>query len=198
MHDYTPTALAHKQQLVSAFIERIQPRNVWDLGANVGLFSRLASRRDIPTLAFDLDPGAVEQNYLACVAEKEKSLLPLVLNLVNPSPSIGWHNQERMSFLERGPVDAVMALALVHHLAIANNVPLGRVAEFFSAAGRWLIIESVPKEDAQVQKLLAFRDDIFADYTRAGFEQAFGEYFVIRVVEPIRDSMRSLYLMERI
>jgi hypothetical protein len=197
IHNYTPAGIEHKKQTVETFLDRVQPRDVWDLGANVGLFSRLASSRNVPTLAFDVDPGAVEQNYLACVAEGETNLLPLVLDLTNPSPGIGWHHRERMSLLERGPADAVMALALVHHLAIGNNVPLGQLAAFLSQLGRWLIIEFVPKSDSQVQRLLATRDDIFPDYTPAGFERACAEHFDICASERIQDSERCLYLMKR-
>lgn len=197
IHNYTPAGIEHKKQTVETFLDRVQPRDVWDLGANVGLFSRLSSSRNVPTLAFDVDPGAVEQNYLACVAEGETNLLPLVLDLTNPSPGIGWHHQERMSLLERGPADTVMALALVHHLAIGNNVPLEQLAAFLSQLGRWLIIEFVPKSDSQVQRLLATRDDIFPDYTPAGFERACAEYFDICATERIQDSERCLYLMKR-
>jgi len=157
----------------------------------------VASRRKIPTIAFDIDPGAVEQNYRQCVAEKETCLLPLLADLTNPSPAIGWQNQERQSLLERGPADAVLALALVHHLAIANNTPLERVAEFFARAGRRLIIEFVPKSDSQVQKLLASREDIFPNYTREGFEAAFAQYFDVQAAEEVTDSERVLYLMAR-
>jgi len=196
-HNYSEAGLEAKERLVEQFIERIQPKNVWDLGANTGRFSRVASRRKIPTIAFDIDPGAVEQNYRQCVAEKETCLLPLLADLTNPSPAIGWQNQERQSLLERGPADAVLALALVHHLAIANNTPLERVAEFFARAGRRLIIEFVPKSDSQVQKLLASREDIFPNYTREGFEAAFAQYFDVQAAEEVTDSERVLYLMAR-
>jgi hypothetical protein len=194
---YSDQALAHKRELVAGFLDRVQPRNVWDLGANVGMFSRLASERGIPTLAFDIDPGAVERNYLDCVAAKETHLLPLVLDLTNPSPDLGWHNRERMSFLGRGPADAVLALALIHHLAIANNVPLGMLAEFFQAVGKWLIIEFVPKTDPQVEILLSTREDIFPAYTEQNFEAVFGEYFDILESIPVSGSQRRLYLMEK-
>ncbi len=194
--NYLPEAMQHKQELVCEFLDRIQPYSVWDLGANTGLFSRLASRRGILTLAFDSDPGAVERNYLRCVAEGETNLLPLVLDLTNPSPSIGWHNQERMSWLDRAPADAVLALAVIHHLAIANNIPLGQLAKFFSQLGHWLIIEFVPKSDSQVQRLLAAREDIFPEYTQADFEYAFHRFFISHAAERIRGSERILYLME--
>jgi hypothetical protein len=119
----------------------------------------------------------------------------LLLDLTNPSPSIGWENQERMSLAERGPADVVMALALIHHLAISNNVPLGRIASFLSRICNWLIIEFVPKCDSQVQRLLATRDDIFTDYTQAAFEREFGEYFVMEDSVIIKGSERVLYLM---
>ena len=84
------------------------------------------------------------------------------------------------SFGERGPADMVLALAVIHHLAISNNVPLPQLADFFAETGKWLVIEFVPKSDSQVQKLLASREDIFPNYTRDGFESAFKERFNIR------------------
>ena len=125
-------------------------------------------------------------------------MLPLVLDLTNPSPAIGWNNRERMSLLERGPVDIVLALALIHHLAIANNVPLQRLAEFFSQTCCWLAIEFVPKEDSQVQVLLASREDIFPNYDQQGFETAFAPYFKVHASVPVKDTHRIMYLMERI
>jgi len=194
--NYIPEAMQHKQQLVCEFLDHIRPHTVWDLGANTGLFSRLASRQGIFTVAFDIDPGAVERNYLRCVAERETNLLPLVLDLTNPSPSIGWNTQERMSWLDRAPADTILALAVIHHLAIANNIPLEQLAKFFSQLGHWLIIEFVPKSDSQVQRLLATRDDIFPEYTEAGFEQTFLRFFIRHAAERIRGSDRILYLME--
>jgi hypothetical protein len=197
VHNYSQAGLEAKEKLLADFLDRIKPSNVWDLGANTGKFSRIASKRNIPTIAFDIDPGAVEQNYRQCVAEKDTCMVPLLSDLTNPSPAIGWQNQERQSLLQRGPAEAVLALALVHHLAISNNVPLDRVAEFFAQAGRWLIIEFVPKSDSQVKKLLASREDIFPEYTREGFEAAFSRYFQLQAAESIAESDRVLYLMER-
>ena len=90
----------------------------------------------------------------------------------------------------------VLALALVHHLAISNNLPLNRLASFFHQVGKWLVIEFVPKSDSQVKRLLSTREDIFPDYTQDQFERAFSEQFVIHRKEPVQDSERCLYLME--
>ena len=124
-------------------------------------------------------------------------LLPLLVDLTNPSPALGWDHAERASLLQRGPADCVLALALVHHLAIGNNVPLARVAAFLARAGRSLIIEFVPKSDSQVRRLLATREDVFPGYDRAGFEAAFADLFATEAAEPIPGSERILYLMRR-
>ena len=196
LHNYSPEALAAKRHIVADYLEIAGPSTLWDLGANTGDFSRLASGRGILTVSIDSDPVAVERNYLRAVQEGDGSLLPLRVDLTNPSPSQGWAHQERHSLLERGPADAVMALALVHHLAIGNNLPLDRIAEFLRALGRWLIIEFVPKSDPQVVQLMAARKDIFDDYTETGFEHAFGTYYDIRRSEMVSGTERRLFLME--
>lgn len=195
-HGYDENAFDEKKALVETFLESLQPTSVWDLGANVGLFSRIASERGIPTIACDIDPAAVELNYRECVRQTETNLLPLIIDLTNPSPSLGWANEERSSLIKRGPADVVFALALIHHLSISNNVPLADLTTFFSKIARWTIFEFVPKEDPQVQRLLISRDDIFDDYTLEGFEKAFTECFHIHRKEQIGVSSRTLYLME--
>jgi hypothetical protein len=194
--NYTDVSLEHKRRLVGEYLDRANPRTVWDLGANTGLFSRTAAGRGALTMAFDVDPAAVERNYLDCRARGEKNLLPLLLDLTNPSPAIGWENEERSSLVERGPCDTAMALALVHHLAIGNNVPLPRIARFLSRICRTLIVEFVPKTDSQGQRLLATREDVFPDYTQEGFEQAFSTRFATLASALVKDSQRTIYLME--
>jgi ribosomal protein L11 methylase PrmA len=195
--NYSAEAFEHKTSIVRSFLANVQPTRALDLGANTGEFSRLASGLGSFTVAFDIDPAAVEQNYLHLRSNKEDKLLPLVMDFTNPSPGLGWHNRERKSLQDRGPADALLALALIHHLAISNNVPLPLLAEYFAALGRWLVIEWVPKEDSQVQKLLASRLDIFAGYHQQGFETALSEFFTVHEKVPIQESPRTLYLMER-
>ena len=194
---YSAEAFRHKKDIVNEFVSKLNPKTVWDLGSNLGLFSRLASNKGIPTVSFDVDPGAVEKNYLECRRKNENKILPLLIDLTNPSPSIGWRNEERLSILERAPADTVFALALIHHLAISNNIPLKNIAEFFRSIGKSLIIEFIPKEDPQVQKLLSTRKDIFTDYTKQAFEKAFENHFMIQDSIKTEDSERTLYLMRR-
>jgi hypothetical protein len=195
--NYSPEAFEHKKGLVSQYIEESQAKTIWDLGANNGEFSRIGSGKGIFTISSDIDPVAIEKNYQESRKGKEKNLLPLLIDLTNPSPGIGWENSERASFIDRGPVDLVMALALIHHLAISNNLPFERIADFFAKLGEWLIIEFVPKEDSQVQRLLSSRKDIFPEYHESGFEVSFQRPFKLVRKEAIKDSKRTLYLFRR-
>lgn len=195
--NYSTLAMEHKKRIISEFLDKIDPHTIWDVGANLGMFSRIASRKGVFTISFDIDPAAVEKNYLECAKEKETNILPLVFDLTNPSPGIGWENRERISFMERGPADTALALALIHHLAISNNLPLDKIADFFCKICESLIIEFVPKTDSQVQRLLSSREDIFPDYNQQTFESEFKNRFMILECVRLQDSDRILYLMRR-
>jgi len=195
--NYSDRAFEHKRQLVRTWAEEAAPALVLDLGANTGVFSREAAATGATVVSCDVDPVAVENNYRRTKRDKEQRILPLLLDITNPSPPLGWAHRERDSFAARGHADMVLALAVIHHLAISNNVPLPQLAEFFAGyTSRWLIIEFVPKSDSQVRKLLVTRKDIFMDYTRGGFENAFSERFKIIRTESVAESERILYLME--
>jgi hypothetical protein len=194
-NSYTSAAARSKRDIVIEFLRPLGASTAWDLGANTGDYSR-AAREVVPqVVSFDLDPAAVERNYRRVRDQSETGILPLVLDLANPSPAQGWAHRERLSLEQRGPADAVLALALIHHLAIGRNLPLPRIADFLARLCRSLVVEFVPKEDSQVQRLLQNRPDIFPDYTREGFEHAFGARFRIDSVRSVEDSGRQLYLM---
>lgn len=169
-----------------------------DLGANTGVFSREAAwSPDCLVISSDIDPEAVEANYLQIKVDAQKNVLPLVIDLTNPSPAIGWDNQERESFYQRGQCDLVLALALIHHLAIANNVPLLDIAHTFSELGTYLLLEFVPKEDSQVKRLLRSRDDIFSDYSLDGVLNAFSAFYQLEKQTPVPGSARTMLLFKR-
>jgi len=193
---YSAEARAAKEAAVRAWVERVPPATVWDLGANTGRYSRIAAEGGAYTVAMDSDAACVQALYRA--GEGRGRLLPLVMDLTNPSPALGWAHAERLALQARGPADLVLALALVHHLAISNNLPLARLADTLAGLAPRLVIEFVPKEDPQVQRLLGLRRDIFADYTGEGFERAFAGHF--RTVErrPLPGTGRVLYLLEAI
>lgn len=193
--NYSDAAHAHKQEIVASFVDRVRPAMVWDVGANTGLFSRIAARKGCRTIAFDLDPAAVERGYRECAKEPDLPLTPLVMDLRNPSTDLGWAGEERRSLASRGPADLVLALALLHHLAIGNNVPLDRIAAYLARLGKHVVIELVEKDDSQVRRLLATREDVFPDYGREGLERALEKSFRILESVAVRDSQRRMYLL---
>lgn len=196
--NYSGSGMSHKKNIIHEYLQQIKPSLVWDLGANTGEFSRIAAQTNASVLSFDIDPLAVERNYMAEKKTGDGKILPLFLDLTNPSPSLGWAHQERMSLRERGPADVILALALIHHLAISNNVPLDMLAAFFADNCSNLIVEFVPKNDSQVKRLLATREDIFPDYTQSGFEQAFSKCFEIISSVKVSESERTLYQMKKL
>lgn len=195
--NYSDSAFLSKKEIISDYIDKIIPTSVIDLGANKGDFSRISAERNIKTISCDIDPIAVEKNYLYCKKNKEFNILPLIIDLTNPTPDIGFMNDERSSFIKRSNVSLTMALALIHHLAISNNLPLKNIANFFSKFSEALIVEFIPKDDSKVQTLLASREDIFPDYNKACFEKSFSNYFEIINSSNVLDSKRVLYLMRK-
>lgn len=198
--NYTDKGFERKRKLVADFLSKVSPKPklVWDIGANNGEFSSLAAEKDIYTVAFDIDPLAVERNYLnRQVGSHTENMLPLLQDVVNPSPANGFLGTERDSLQARGPADVVMALALIHHLAIGRNLPFERIAELLATIGKHVIIEFVPKDDSKVQILLASRRDVFPNYTAKDFEAAMGRYFTLVKSQKIEDTKRTLYLYKK-
>lgn len=195
--NYGAAGMAGKETLVKRYLSQISSSSILDLGANQGNFSQLAAAFAPLTLAADLDPAAVEKHFLKLKDKRAEGIFPLLLDITNPSPAIGWNNQERVSFWDRVKADTILALALIHHLTIGNNVPLSVVAGFFADKCRHLIIEFIPKEDSQVQKMLMSREIGAMEYSVVHFEEAFAAYFAIREKEPIRGTERFMYLLQR-
>src|SRR4029078_1370438 len=120
-NNYTTTTLNEKEKIIENWIKHIKPKTLWDLGANIGRFSMIAAQYCQHVVAWDIDSSCVERFYLH-TRKHSLPILPLILDLTNPTPSLGWEHQERSSFMGRGPVNAILALGLIHHLAIVNNV----------------------------------------------------------------------------
>lgn len=192
---YSDASIEHKKVLVGEWTKELAPQHTWDLGCNTGLFSEIVQPYSGQVTSFDIDYLAIEKFYQTLKTKSYMNVLPLVLDLSNPTPAIGWANQERKAFRDRGGVDLILALALIHHLSIGNNVPFVQVAELFSALAKHLIIEFVPKHDSQSQRLLVTKEDVFNDYNQNDFEAAFEQYFVIRKRQAITGTERTLYLM---
>jgi hypothetical protein len=194
---YGDAATASKVALVGELLGQTGATTAWDLGANTGRYSRVAAEGGRRVLAFDIDPAAAERNYRQLRQEQRGDILPLVMDLANPSPGLGWAGRERRPLLERTGADAILALALVHHLAISRNVPLPMLFDLFASLAPWGIVEFVPKDDPMVRRLLSTREDIFPDYTLDGFRAAAAARFEIVAERPIDESPRVLFLLRR-
>lgn len=195
--NYSDAAFKAKRKIVSDLVASlpVKPRVIWDVGANNGEFSEVGIEHGAYTVAFDIDEKAVARNFASKRDPAVKQgMLPLVQDLTNPSPALGWAHEERESLIGRGPADVVFVLALIHHLSIGNNVPFDRVADFLSKIGKHVIIEFVPKGDSKVDHLLASRKDIFDNYDSDHFEAAFAQYFRLVDKKDVKGSKRTIYL----
>lgn len=196
-NNYTKTSFEEKEKLVGSFLRLTKASLLWDVGSNSGNFSRVAAQMGINTISMDNDLAVVEQNYLSVKKNKETRILPLFQDITSPTPAVGWANDERTSFEQRSQPDCILALAVIHHLAIGSNLPFSYISKYFAKLSKYLIIEFVPKEDSQVKILLQQRLDIFPNYNQKEFELQFSKYFTILKKAPISQSMRTLYLMQK-
>ncbi|MGD9782685.1 MAG: class I SAM-dependent methyltransferase [Kiritimatiellia bacterium] len=201
--DYTQTcsyddvAEASKKSIVREFLMQAKPASVLDVGCNTGDYSRIAAAGGADVLATDFDVGAVEQMYRR-LRQEPASITPMVVDVANPSPGIGYLNAERPPFLERARPDCVLALAVIHHLLVGANLPLAAIRDLFAAlAQKHLVLEFVPTDDAMFRKLIEFRVDLYAHVSLDRCLEVFGEKFDLVRREPVRNSPRTLLLLEK-
>ncbi len=170
-------------------------RLVLDLGANDGAYARLAAERADYVVAVEADHAVTDTLYRKLRDEGQRRILPLVMDLADPSPGIGWRGRERAGFDRRAhDADAVLALALVHHLAIGRNVPLPEVLDWLGALGRHVVVEFVDPADPMAQRLLANKPaGLFDDYRADVFERLFRERFTVTRTESLPSGTRTLY-----
>lgn len=168
-HSYDGPEEQAKRDMVAAFAEATEPKLLFDLGCNTGVYSSLALKSGAKSvIGFDMDQGALEGAFARAVAE-DLSFLPLYLDAANPSPAQGWNEAERPGLADRAPANALLALAFVHHLAIGRNIPLDQCLAWLTGLAPTGIIEFVPKDDPTTQRMLALREDIFSEYNVSNF-----------------------------
>ena len=198
---YTETILSqdyllNKKEIIRKWLSETNYQSAIDYGANNGEFSALCSKESF-IVAADFDSRCIDELYVNLKKKSERNILPLVLDLSQPSPSTGWNNEEHKTFLSRKKFDLGFALALIHHLAIGKNIPLKMIASLFADSVNQLIIEFVPKSDPKVIEMLCNRTDIFDHYTLDEFEKQFSKYFTIIKKEVIPGSERTLYFLNK-
>ena len=195
--NYDEVSFMSKEDYVKKYLSEIsfdKDDVIFDMGANDGKFSKLASLYCDNVIAMDSDYNCVNRNYMSM---DDGSILPLVFDFCNPSSSIGFGCCERDSINNRGNAKCVLALAIVHHICISNNVSFDMLASWFCKLGKYIIFEFVPKDDSKVEKLLMTRRDIFDNYNINEFERVFLNYFEIIEKNKIKNSKRVIYLLRR-
>jgi 23S rRNA U2552 (ribose-2'-O)-methylase RlmE/FtsJ len=190
--------LEQKKKIITEWIDGMSDcKLVADLGANKGAFSKLVAAKNIPVVATDFDSCCINELYTELKATGEKNILPLVIDLSRPSPATGVNNEERDAFIGRVKFDLLLALALIHHLAIGKNIPFDMIADMFSRMSKRLIIEFVPEDDEKIKLLLTHKKDIYTGYNEANFIKAFEKHFSITERKIIPGSNRILFLMQK-
>lgn len=196
---YTPQQEAAKKDLIRRWLAAERPAMVLDIGCNTGDYSLEAVSAGARVVAIDADAAVVGQLYRRAAA-KRSPVLPLVVNLAQPSPATGWQNDECPSFLDRarGHFDAVMMLAVLHHLMVSERVPLEAVLDLAAELTRdWLLIEFIAPQDAMFRRIVHGREELHAGLDRACFEEAASRRFRLVGSQTLPQSARTLYLLRR-
>jgi hypothetical protein len=183
-----------KARFVRESLARERAGLVWDLGCNDGRFARLAAESADAVVAMDSDAAVVERLYRELAAEGDTTITPLVMDVCDPSPALGWAGSERLSLTGRARPDLVLCLALVHHLAITANVPLPDLLDWLAELGARVVIEFVDPGDPMAERLLARRrPGAAAGYDRETFERELRRRFEVRRAETLGSGRRTLY-----
>jgi hypothetical protein len=190
---YQEKDFEEKKSIISKLLFNLKPKMLWDLGSNEGLLTEIVAEHCQYSLAFDLDLTCIETMYDRLRMQRNKIILPLHMDIANPSPGIGWESRERAGLIERGPCDVAMALALIHHLIVSSNIPLNKVVDFFKKTCTHLIIEYVPPSDPKFRQICQTNPHDFSFFTEEAFVIAFSESFILKSRIPIGQSSRVLY-----
>ena len=200
--NYDADAFEYKKQVVKKWSAQIGAKKVVDLGGNDGTFARELAATATELLVTDIDPNAVDYNYQQVLKNKETNILPLVSDLLNPAPGIGFNNTERMPLQERianNNYDLAMALALIHHISLTGNVPFSMSAQMFASLTPYLIIEFPDRNDSWVTFLLKSKREFmghFDYYNISNFEKDYLEFYTIAEKQKIPNTERTLYLLK--
>jgi hypothetical protein len=191
---YIESSLDEKQKFVRDAVASAPRKQVWDIGCNDGVFSRIAAAHSDYVVAMDADPLVVDRLYNTLKAEKNEQILPLYVDLTDSGGGVGWRGQERPGVFDRGRPDIVMALAVIHHMAITFHVPLASQLDMFRDLTPELIIEMPHADDPMVRKLLTNkRDGIHDDFTLEEFERLLNERFTVKSKMLLSSGTRTIF-----
>ncbi|HSC90110.1 MAG TPA: hypothetical protein VLB86_00500 [Gaiellaceae bacterium] len=192
---YSEEDAERKARFVAEAVDAERPRLVWDLGCNEGRHARIAAETAETVVAMDADALVVDRLYEQLKAEEERRILPLTVNVVDPSPGLGWRGAERRPLADRGRPDLAICLALLHHVSIGGNVPVAEFLDWLRSLDSTVVVEFPGPDDPMVQRLLARkRPHDHPDYRKEWFEQSLAERFDVVRSETLSSGTRELYL----
>jgi len=182
-----------KKKIVKEFASKYKFETLVDLGCNDGVYSRICLENGCKyVVGFDFDLNSINNAYK--ISKKEKlNFLPLYFDASNPSPNLGWAQNERKGFMERSNFSGMISLAFEHHLAIAKNIPLDQTIKWLVNTAPQGLIEFVPKNDETIQKMLSLKGDIFIDYNEENFKSLLLKNANIVSETVISDSGRKIF-----
>jgi hypothetical protein len=171
---------------------------VLDIGGNTGRYSRIAAGASARVVAWDTDVASSDRNWREARSAR-LPILPLVADVARPTPAMGWRNAESLTLLERARhrFDCVLILGVLHHLLLADQIPIADVATLLaSLTRRWSIVEWVPRTDARYIELCRGRDELYGHLNEDLFVEQFTRHFNIVTREPLTNG-RVLVLFEK-
>lgn len=190
--------LHEKEIIFKAFLEGIDFGSALDIGANNGYFSKILAEAGKNVIAIDSDHQCIDSLYRSVCGNTDRTIIPLCVDIANPSPAIGFRNTERPSFIQRARVDLVSALAITHHLVLGKNIPLEGIAGLLAdLTNSYLIVEYIPLTDKFAQQLIKAKSQYHSPYDEPTFENSFSHYFVIERKSRIPGTERVLYRMRK-
>lgn len=210
-------AWTNKQHGVHKALTDMRPATVLDVGSNTGWFSMLAAKLGSSVVAVDLDEASIDRLF-ADARREQLDILPLVANLVRPLPALEgkvFADEPSLSLIGEGaPVvsqpdgrlqcEMVLALALVHHLALGQGHPFDEIASIFAKLStKYLCVEFVDLGDQMITSDRAFfpaynsSPDTFTWYSKENFITALSWHFD-RIEEiPSFPESRTLLLCQK-
>ena len=192
-HSYDDDDLRRKSNFVRRVLAPRRWSLVWDIGCNTGTYSRLAAEHAEYVLALDADHLAVDRMYEALKHEGSETILPLLADVADPSPGLGWRGLERHPLVDRGSPDLILCLALIHHIVIGRNIPITEFVEWIATFGANVVVEFVGHGDPMVDKLMRNRTGQDIEYSAEALELALARHFETTTHEALQSGTRTLY-----
>ena len=195
-HSYETGDLERKTAFVEEHASARRPRLLWDLGTNTGELTRIAARHAGTVVAVDGDHEAVDVLYRKTNEGNQRNIIPLVMDLANPSPGQGWAGRERAPFNERRSPDMALCLAVIHHLRVSANIPVSQIVPWLRSLNATVIVEFVGRDDEMFVKLAENMRGDYADYTPENFEAEVAKWFTIEDRMSLKAGKREMLLLE--